>query len=455
MGHRLLLIGQLSFSVETALVGLLSKEAGFLCQNVKWDSFRPDSLCDCRAQLVVPIVISALTPAKNLFQWLRDHPIATPTLAVLPRDSEGQLLQIASETVDDFVLWPLREEELLQRLVRILGTERHEVKSVRSRLIETTGLSQLVGNDPVFIQLLQKLPLIANAKAPVLITGETGTGKELCARAIHHLSKRRNFPFIPVECGALPDHLFENELFGHVRGAFTDAHADQKGLVAMAEGGTLLLDEVDALSLRVQTKLLRFLEDGAYRPLGGDQFLQANVRVIAASNCDLESLVREKQFRSDLYFRLNVLRLHLPPLRERREDIPLLAQHFLESICGPSGAVHRSVSPLALRKLALYDWAGNARELLNVVQRAVTLCAGEKILPRHIELPGPVYDSEATQESFRQAKARAVEKFERMYVEEMLRQHRGNITRAAAHAQKDRRTFRRLVRKHNLGRWAV
>src|SRR5207247_1989977 len=162
---------------------------------------------------------------------------------------------------------------------------------------------------------------------------ETGTGKELCARAIHHLSSRRSFPFIPVDCAALPDHLFENEFFGHARGAFTDAHAEQKGLVAMAEGGTLFLDEIDALALTAQAKLLRFLEERAFKPLGADRFVKADVHVLAATNRSLEALIRNGQFRSDLYFRLNVLSLHLTPLRDRRGDIALLARHFVDACC--------------------------------------------------------------------------------------------------------------------------
>jgi DNA-binding NtrC family response regulator len=391
----------------------------------------------------------------HFFQWLQDHPITTPTLAVLARNSEGNLLQAASQVVDDFVLWPTSPEEFLGRLFRILAPEKVGIESARSRVIEATGLRQFVGREPVFVHVIEKLPLLANTKVPVLITGETGTGKELCARAIHHLSERRNFPFIPVECGALPDHLFENELFGHVRGAFTDAHADQKGLVAMADGGTLFLDEIDALSPAAQTKLLRFLEERTYRPLGGDKFVQASVNVITATNCDLESSVRAKQFRSDLYFRLNVLRLHLPPLRERPGDIELLAQHFLESLCEPSGPPNKSFSALALQKLALYDWPGNVRELVNVVQRAAALSPGVRILPCHIVLSISTHDSELHRENFGQAKVRAIATFEKTYVEELLGKHRGNITRAAAEAQKDRRAFGRLVKKYGIERSAL
>jgi DNA-binding NtrC family response regulator len=249
--------------------------------------------------------------------------------------------------------------------------------------------------------------------------------------------------------------LAENEIFGHVRGAFTDAHADQKGLAGMAEGGTLFLDEIDALSLAAQAKLLRFLEDGAYRALGADRFTRANVRVIAATNRDLESCMREKQFRSDLYFRLNVLQLRLPPLRERRGDIGLLARHFLESCCAAGGAHRKSFSPATLRILEMYSWPGNVRELYNVVQRAVVFCSGTQILPSHISLATPAQASSHRVSSFRHARKEAIESFEQHYVREMLRKHRGNVTRAAFEAGKDRRAFGRLVKKYVVDRNAL
>src|ERR1051325_5765417 len=231
-----------------------------------------------------------------------------------------------------------------------------------------------VGRAPGFVRTMARIPAVARSGSPVLITGETGTGKELCARAIHHLGRRRDFPFIPVDCGAVPDHLFENELFGHTRGAFTDAHGDQKGLVAMADRGTLFLDEVDALPLTAQAKLLRFLQERTFKPLGADRFQRADVNVLAATNRCLESLVREKRFRADLYFRLNVLTMHMEPLRQRREDIGLLSQHFADAICAEQALPRVVVTPAAIRRLMYYDWPGNVRELHNVVQRAV-VCA--------------------------------------------------------------------------------
>jgi DNA-binding NtrC family response regulator len=450
MPKRLFIIGSQDLASQIGFERLLPPRPGFHCEYVPWESLALERLSATGAELVVAL---AVEEPGSLARWLRDRSINAPTLAVLPCAADEDLLRLVSESVDDFVLWPGYERELRQRLARILGSP--HVESVHLRLAREMGMAQLVGQDPAFAATLEAVPLLAASAAPVLLSGETGTGKELCARAIHHLSRREGFPFIPVECGALPDHLAENEIFGYVRGAFTDAHADQKGLAAMAEGGTLFLDEVDALSLAAQAKLLRVLEDGAYRALGADRFTRANVRLIAATNRELESCIREKQFRSDLYFRLNVLQLRLPPLRERRGDIRLLARHFLESCCAATGAGRKSFSPATLRMLEIYNWPGNVRELYNAVQRAVVFCPGTLILPNHISLPVPPSASSDAVWSFRHARRQAIESFERHYVREMLHKHRGNVTRAALEAGKDRRAFGRLVKKYSVDRSAL
>ena len=450
MPKRLLIIGSQTLASEMGFDRLLPPDAGFHCEYVPWESLAFERLSATGAEVVVALAVEE--PA-SLAQWLRHQHLVTPTLVVLPSAADEELLRLASETVDDFVLWPGCERELRQRLARMLGS--HGLESVYLQLRQEMGMAQLIGQDPAFVATLQAIPLLAASRVPVLLSGETGTGKELCARAIHHLSRREGFPFIPVECGALPDHLAENEIFGHVRGAFTDAHADQKGLAAMAEGGTLFLDEIDSLSLAAQAKLLRFLEDGAYRALGADSFTRANVRVIAATNRDLESCVQEKQFRSDLYFRLNVLQLRLPPLRDRRGDISLLARHFLASCSAATGGPRKSFSPATLRILENYGWPGNVRELYNVVQRAVVFCPGTQVLPNHIALPTPPPAFSNNVLSFRHARKQAIESFEQHYVREMLRKHRGNVTRAAFEAGKDRRAFGRLVKKYSVDRNAL
>jgi DNA-binding NtrC family response regulator len=296
------------------------------------------------------------------------------------------------------------------------------------------------------------IPVVAAYGTPILIIGETGTGKELCARAIHHLSARRHYPFIPVDCAALPEHLFESEMFGHTRGAFTDAHRDHKGLVALAGEGTLFLDEVDSLPFSAQSKVLRLLQERTYRPVGSERFVPTGARIIAACNQDLKRLVVEKKFRSDLFFRLNVLRMQLAPLRERRSDIPLLARHFLETLAVEHGTSRKQIATALLQVLMAYDWPGNVRELYNTLQRAVIFCPGVQIQLEHMpDLPA-AQSKRPVNVSFREARTHAVTTFERSYIEDMLRQAAGNVTLAARLAGKDRRVFGRLMKRHNISR---
>ena len=332
---------------------------------------------------------------------------------------------------------------------------REPTEEVATRVTEHVALAKLIGREPVFVSTVEKIPIVARASSPVLILGETGTGKELCARAVHQLSSRRRLPFIPVDCGTLPDFLFENELFGHVRGAFTDAHRDQRGLVAMAAGGTLFLDEIDSLTPAAQAKMLRLLQEGTYKPLGADQFSRADVRIIAATNLDLRHLVQLKKFRSDLYFRLNVLRLVMPPLRDRRGDILLLAQHFVQVLCDEAGISRKSLAPAAIEQLSRGAWPGNVRELFNVIQQAVVFAEGPTISANLLAISDDGVPPSAVAGGFREARARALEAFERTYVENLLRKHNGNVTRSAREAKKDRRAFGRLMKRYQIDRGTV
>jgi DNA-binding NtrC family response regulator len=240
-------------------------------------------------------------------------------------------------------------------------------------LKEKLGLQQLIGESPGFLTEMRKIPAMARCEATVFVLGETGTGKELCARAIHYLSARAHKPFLPVNCGAIPTELVENELFGHERAAFIDATTTSYGVIHEADGGTLFLDEIDSLPLLAQVKLLRFLQEREYRPLGSAKTRKAQVRIIAATNADVETAVREGKLRQDLYYRLNILPLVLLPLRQRQEDISLLARHFLHKYAAEFDKPVMNFSPDALQLFGLYDWPGNVRELEHIVERAVAL----------------------------------------------------------------------------------
>src|SRR5712664_2184147 len=235
--------------------------------------------------------------------------------------------------------------------------------------MEDFGELNLVGRSPAFLEVLELTKRFSACDATVLVQGETGTGKELVARALHYLGARRNFPFIPVNCGALPDSLVESELFGHARGAFTDARQAKRGLIAEAQGGTLFLDEIEVLTSKAQSALLRFLQDLEYRPVGGTVVRDANVRIIAASNANLEELAKENRFRKDLLFRLNVLAVDLPPLRERQSDVVFLAEIFLKRLAAQYRRPPKSIHLDAVSRLLDYEWPGNVRELENLVHR--------------------------------------------------------------------------------------
>ncbi|MBU6402239.1 MAG: sigma-54 dependent transcriptional regulator [Verrucomicrobia bacterium] len=306
----------------------------------------------------------------------------------------------------------------------------------------------MLGESPVFVHAIRQIPKLARCDASVFILGETGTGKEMCARAIHHLGSRAEHPFIPVNCGAIPAELVENELFGHAAGAFTGASSAVAGLIQDAEGGTLFLDEIDSLPLPTQVKFLRFLQDQEYRPLGARKSCQANLRIIAASNTDLEAMVRAGRFRADLFYRLSILPLKLPPLRERQEDIPLLARHFVVKHAQAFSLPVKELSQPAMERLMAYGWPGNVRELENIVTRAMLLSEQPRITGQDICLPDPVV--ERGEMTFKALKAQAVAAFETGCIRRLLALNNGNISRAARAAGKNRRAFWQLMRKHHI-----
>lgn len=372
--------------------------------------------------------------------WLSCHtPTADPTLV-------NQILSVA----DDFLFCPFQPSDFLARIQKWVLMESQNESAERLKI--DLGMGSLVGESALFLKALRQIPRLARCDATLLLSGETGTGKELAARAIHYLSSRSGGPFIPVNCAALPEALLENELFGHAKGAYTDASLPQQGLIAEAESGTLFLDEIDGLSLTAQAKLLRFLQEGEYRPLGGTKPLRSNARIVAATNTHLVERVKSGTFREDLYFRLHILSLSLPPLRDRPEDIPLLAKYFLKKYCRRFRSEYKILSPGALLKLASYEWPGNIRELEAVIQRAIVLSSIPLIQAEEVDLPASVSTPSKRDFPFQALKRRTIDTFEKSYLSQLLMTHRGNVSRAAKDAGKDRRAFRRLMEKHGLVR---
>ncbi len=324
--------------------------------------------------------------------------------------------------------------------------------------MEDFGELNLVGHSPAFLHVLELTKRFAACNATVLLHGETGTGKELVARAIHYLGARRDFPFIPVNCGALPDSLVESELFGHARGAFTDARDARRGLIAEAQGGTLFLDEIEVLTPKAQVALLRFLQDFKYRPVGGAVVRDADVRIIAASNANLGELVRDGHFRRDLLFRLDVLSIGLPPLRERQHDVVLLAEMFLKRFARQYRRPPKSIHPDAVPRLLGHEWPGNVRELENLIHRELLMTDGPMLHLHCLSSSGARENardtlwSRLTQSSFQAAKAVAIAHFERAYIVELLSRTRGNISQAARISGKERSRLGKLVKKYGLER---
>jgi len=391
------------------------------------------------------LIISKLTsPSKFSF--------ATTTMAIFNSadiTSNERLLNHCNE----FITCPYNESELAIRINKLSPLS--SCHSDYQQLIDEFLHLNLIGQSQVFLNLLKNTKKLSLCDAPVLIEGKTGTGKELFAHAIHYLSNRCNAGFIPVNCGSFPDQLFNNELFGHEKGAYTDAKASHQGLIQKAQGGTLFLDEIEALSAKAQICLLRFLQDFRYRPLGSTQLKKANIRVIAASNQSLKQLVEQGLFREDLYYRLNIMPLQIPTLRERIDDLTILANHFIKQFCEQYQQEKKEIHPSMLSWMQSYDWPGNIRELENMLHRAFLLSDSRIIYdPSLVDFrkeqksPYPlVYPLGLT---FKDAKDQVIKEFEINYLTHLINESSGNVSQAAKKAGKERRALGKLLKKYKL-----
>ena len=397
----------------------------------------------------VDFVLSDLRMAEldglGLLRWIQEH---RPQTHVALMTAYGTL-DVAVEAMrcgaEDILLKPFGPDQIALLLERLRRRQQlvRENQYLRREREEEEG-SELVGDSPPMQEILASIRRIAPSKATVFLRGESGTGKEMVARAIHQASDRRDGPFIRVNCAALSESLLESELFGHEKGAFTGAVQRREGRFELAHRGTLLLDEVSEVSPRIQAKLLRVLEEEEFERVGGTRTLRVDVRVLATSNRDLEQAIRDGSFREDLFYRLHVVPLHLPPLRERRADIPLLVEAFLRRFARQNGRGEMKISPDALRLLQAHDWPGNVRELSNFVHRTVVLCTGPVIEARHLdlqEMARPSIDS-----GFDAIVGHKLEDIERELILRTLRAHRGNRTHAAEQLGLTARTICNKIR---------
>ena len=350
----------------------------------------------------------------------------------------------------DFVSKPVELDLLAIRLERAIQHRSlsEQVRLLSDRMQQANRYSKLLGESPAMRRLFDDLRRIAETDTSVLITGESGTGKELVAKALHEQSRRRTKPFVAINCAALPESLLESELFGHKRGSFTDAVSDQRGLFLQADGGTLFLDELGEFPLSLQPKLLRALEERTVRPVGSDKEVPFDVRLIAATNRDLETAVEEKRFREDLYFRVNVIQIKLPPLRSRGTDVLLLAQHYLEDFASRNGKKILGLSDATAQKLLDYEWPGNVRELRNAIERAVALARYDRIAVD--DLPDKIRNYRGTQLELggdNPSELFKMEEVERRYIQHVLKVTHGNRTLTAQILGFDRKTLYRKLKQ--------
>ncbi len=348
----------------------------------------------------------------------------------------------------DYITKPFGNDQLLLVLSRALENRRlrQEIKRLRVELARSYGLTNIIAASPAMAAVLDKLEQVADSNASVLLVGESGTGKDLLARALHFESRRRNAPFVPVNCAAIPENLIESELFGYARGAFTDARQSKTGLFEAANDGTLFLDEIGDMPLTLQAKLLRIIEDKKVRPLGATEEIPTDVRIVAATNIDLEEAIARGRFRSDLYYRLATFTLTVPPLRERPEDIKLLVKHFVLRASAEAGKPVPEIEPNATASLIRYPWPGNVRELQNAIQSSVILCRENRLMLA--DLPPRIAGTDQNiSNDFNQAVAqrRSLEELERQYVRMVLASVNGNKSEAAAILQIDRKTLYRKL----------
>jgi DNA-binding NtrC family response regulator len=399
-------------------------------------------------------------PGKNGLEVLAELKEVAPHMPVIVFTAYASV-ETAVEAIKagafDYIVKPFTIDSFKIVLDRALDRQRlaRENEELRAQIAQTFRLESIVGSSPQMQKLAEFIQKVARTDANVLVQGDSGTGKELVARCIHASSLRAKKPFVPLDCAAIPETLIESELFGYQKGAFTGAVANKPGLFETANGGTIFLDEIGEMPLSIQSKLLRVLQERTFRRVGGTEMKKSDVRVIAATNRDLDAERRAGRFREDLFFRLGVITIQVPNLRQRTGDVPLLAEHFARQFAKRSGIKFAKVSRSAMEVLENYSWPGNVRELQNVMERAITLSSGDVLTAE--DLPDSVRNREAIAVDrisrgldFKQAKDRCIDSFERQYLTQLLDETSYNLSKVARLSGLNRRTIYRLMEKHGI-----
>ena len=399
-------------------------------------------------------------PGMDGIELLERIKVFDPWLTVVMMTAFG-VIEVAVESIKkgayDFVTKPFEQEDLIRLLEKALERSLllRENLNLRQRIKKEETFQSLVGITTIMQQVYDDIQIISKTDVTVLITGESGTGKNLAAKALHDLSPRRAKPFVRVNCPTIPENILESELFGYKKGAFTHAIQDKSGLFQEARGGTIFFDEIGDIAPSLQTKLLQALEDKEIKPLGQNKTVRVDVRVIASTNCDLRAKIKAKEFREDLFYRLNVVNIQMPPLRERREDIPLLVEYFLEKYCAEFNVGKKGISPDLMTLLVEHSWEGNVRELANTIERGVIRAPTEWIQADDIgwnrsPLRSRLGSDQIFGLPYREAKQQVMEQFNIKYISHMLQQNGGNITRAARQCGLERQSLQQIIKKYGV-----
>lgn len=411
--------------------------------------------------VIVDLKMPGMSGMELLQAIKRDSP-DIPVIMITGYSTVETAVEAMKSGAFDYLPKPFTPDEVAVVVKKALDSRSMLLENIylRGELQTKYRFENIIGTSKKMQEVYRLIGKVAPTNSTVLITGESGTGKELIARAIHYNSLRKERQFVPVDCAVLSENLLESELFGHIKGSFTGAIVTKPGLFEVADGGSLFLDEIGNISLTMQSKLLRVIQEREFTPVGGTKPKKVNIRLVAATNQDLQEKIKEGTFREDLYYRLNIVPIHLPPLRERPEDIPLLAQHFLKKYCQETGKDIKGISPPAMELLMHYSWPGNVRELENITERVVIMTDEEIILPRHLPFPvqetpeGMTYNipktSEELRELKRQLRDKAVEQTERLFVLEALSRNDWNVTRSAKEVGMLRPNFQALMRKYSI-----
>jgi DNA-binding NtrC family response regulator len=397
-------------------------------------------------------------PEKDGVQILKEVKSYDPSILVIVFTGFATIpaaVEIMKEGAFDFITKPFSSDQLIITVERALNQRRleRENKSLRTQIETSYGLDKIIGNSEAMQNVFDMVRKVSKTDANILIYGESGTGKELISRSIHMNSNRRDQSFVPVDCVALSESLLESELFGHEKGSFTGAHLAKPGLFELADKGTFFLDEIGKMNITIQAKLLRVLQERQFRRVGGSNLIDTDFRVISSTNLDLNKAIEEGTFIEDLFWRLNVISIEMPPLRERKEDIKLLVNHFVVIFSIKNNKDIKGVSREAMEILERYNWPGNIRELQNVIERASSLSDSNYITPIDLEehlSAGSVSDNYDKDLPFKSAKSKWLELFEKKYFSDLLKDSKGNVSRAAQKAGIDRKTIYRIMKRHGL-----